>query len=109
MNYRDSLDKFHRLVSHVQDERIRMELKRWAMTNIREYSVETSFDFDPKTQEADYLKYEKERQLMQLAHGIVKEAHTTEEKFWESEILKGEGLKKLKLVRSTIAVIGISK
>ena len=106
MNYKDSMYKFHRLVSHVQDELIRMELKRWAMTNIREYYVETSFQWEAKTQEADYMKHEKDRQLIQLAHGIVKEAHTTEEKFWESEILKGEGLKKLKIVRSTIAVIG---
>lgn len=105
-NYRESIDEFHRIVAHVQDDSIRRLLKTWAMKNIHEYSVETSFQFDAPTEESKYLTFEKDRQLMQLAEGIVKAAHHEEQKFWESEILRGEGLQKLKVVRSTIAVIG---
>lgn len=105
MSYRDALDEFHRAVAHVQDESIRMLLKRWAMKHVREYSVETSFQFDAPTHESKYLDYEKDRMLMSLAEGIVKEAHQEEQKYWESEILRGEGLQKLRLVRKTIAVL----
>jgi hypothetical protein len=108
MNYQKSLDEFHRLVAHVRDDRIRDLLKVWAMRNIQIYSVETSFDFDAPTEGHSYLEHEKERRMKQLVEGIVKSSHREEQKFWEPEILSGEGLQKLKAVRSTVAVLGRS-